>query len=252
MYKVLYVRSLHSLQKMVYYLPLWRHDTIYPNLTSFTLGVKHAKTPQGPTIDSCRWLLKATHSFTSKLLISSYKKLVKLQDDTSFLKEASKLGALFVNDKDSPHISLKMGNRIHYCSGANLNNLLSGNTDIFSLIFYKMSIFKDFPKQSLGLEQILVVGNTVWHKTVLSHELENREGHFSHHFRILSRFLHSTTYHPPIVLTLQATFQANIIFALWCLTPLVSPSSNISVFHTKDSKLLQGRLFRTILQLYCY
>ena len=103
----------HSLQKMVYYLPLWRHDTIYPNLTSFTLGVKHAKTPQGPTIDSCRWLLKATHSFTSKLLISSYKKLVKLQDDTSFLKEASKLGALFVHDKDSPHISLKMGNRIH-------------------------------------------------------------------------------------------------------------------------------------------
>ena len=77
-----------------------------------------------------------------------------------------------------------------------------------------MCTFKVFPKHSLGLEDIFVVGNTERHKTVLSHELENREGHFSHHFRILSRFLHSTTYHPPIVLTLQATFQANIIFAL--------------------------------------
>ena len=74
-----------------------------------------------------------------------------------------------------------------------------------------MCIQRFLQNKSLGLENVIVVGNTERHKTVLSHELENREGHFSHHFRILSRFLHSTTYHPPIVLTLQATFQANII-----------------------------------------
>ena len=140
---------------MVYYLPLWRHDTIYANLTSFTLGVKHAKTPQGPTIDSHRWLLKGTHSFTSKLLISSYKKLVKLQDDTSFLKEASKLGALFVHDKDSPHISLKMGNRIHLSTIAVLPTQNISEVEILKffspLTFYKIFTYFIFQGSRISI-----------------------------------------------------------------------------------------------------
>ena len=89
--------------------------------------------------------------------------------------------------------------------------------------------FQSFSKTLFGPRKyIFVVGNTERHKTVLSHELENREGHFSHHFRILSRFLHSTTYHPPIVLTLQATFQANII-----LLSDASPLQNQTIIQRK-------------------